>query len=135
MGEPYRHSIRVRWAECDPQGVVFNAHYLAYVDLSVTELWRAAFGSYGAMLARGVDIVVAEAQLRFFGPARFDDELLLEVGVTHMGNTSIASRHRFRRDGELLLEASIRHVLVDRETLAKTPIPDWVREGLARWRV
>ncbi len=28
------------------QGVVFNAHYLAYVDVAITELWRAAFGGY-----------------------------------------------------------------------------------------
>jgi acyl-CoA thioester hydrolase len=135
VGEPFRHTIRVRWAECDPQGVVFNAHYLAYVDISMTELWRAAFGSYEAMLDRGVDIVVAEAQLRFHGSARFDDELLLEVEVTHLGNTSIVSGHRFHRGGEQLLEASIRHVLVDRQSLSKTPIPDWAREGLAPWRV
>ncbi len=135
MGEPFRHSIRVRWAECDPQGVVFNAHYLGYVDVSITELWRAAFGGYGVMLARGVDIVVAEAQLRFFSPARFDDELLLEVGIRHLGNTSIVSGHHCHRDGELLVDASIRHVLVDRQTLGKTSIPDWARDGLAPWRV
>lgn len=129
------HSLRVRWSECDLQGVVFFAHYLTYVDLSITELWRAAFGSYGAMLARGVDVVVAEVHVRFRSPARFDDKLSLEVGVEHLGNTSIRSRHRFRRDGELLVEATIRHVLVDRETLSKTPIPDWMRDGLARWVV
>lgn len=135
MGESYAHSVRVRWAECDPQGVVFNAHYLAYVDLSITELWRAAFGSYDAMLARGVDIVVAHAELRFLSPARFDDELSLEVGVTHMGTTSIVTTHWFRRDEELLLEASVRHVFVGRETLTKTAIPEWARIGLAPWGV
>ena len=56
-------------------GVVFNAHYLAYFDVSITELWRAAFGGYQAMLDRGIDMVVAEAQLRFHASARFDDEL------------------------------------------------------------
>ncbi len=60
--------------------MVFNAHYLAYFDTSMTELWRAAFGGYGVMLERGIDMVVAEAQLPFRAPARFDDELTLEVG-------------------------------------------------------
>jgi len=64
MGEPFRHRLRPRYAECDAQGVVFNAHYLAYLDISMTELWRAAFGGYGEMLAKGVDMVVAEAALR-----------------------------------------------------------------------
>ena len=94
MGEPFIHTLRVRYAECDQQGVVFNAHYLAYVDVAITELWRAAFGSYGEMLERGLDVVVAEAQLRFRAAAHFDDEVTLEVTVTHMGNTSIVTRHR-----------------------------------------
>ena len=125
----------MRYAECDLQGVVFNAHYLAYFDVSITELWRAAFGSYDSMLARGVDMVVAEAQLRFLSPARFDDELTLEVAITQLGATSIVSRHRARRDTELLVEGTLRHVLVDRDQLAKTAIPDWAREGLAPWVV
>src|SRR5437879_2589715 len=133
MSEPFTHKLRVRYAECDVQGVVFNAHYLAYVDVGITELWRAAFGSYQAMLDRGVDVVVAEAQLRFRSPAKFDDELTLELAITHLGRTSIVSSHRIRRNQEALVDCTIRHVMVDRKTLAKTPIPTWAREGLAPW--
>lgn len=133
MGEPLAHHLRVRYAECDPQGVVFNAHFLAYFDMSITELWRAAFGSYQAMIDRGVDVVVAEAQLRYHRPAHFDEQLTLEIAITRLGTTSIASIQRVLRDGELLVEGSLRHVLVDREGLAKTEIPDWMREGLAPW--
>ncbi len=133
MGKPFTTPIRVRYAECDMQGVVFNAHYLAYVDLAITDLWRAAFGSYNSMLERDVDVVVAEAQLRFHASATFDDELTLAVLVTHLGTTSIISEHRIMRGEELLVRCDIRHVLVDRRTLAKTPIPDWIRERLAPW--
>ena len=41
---PFVHEIRVRYGECDPQGIVFNANYLAYFDVAFTELWRAAVG-------------------------------------------------------------------------------------------
>ena len=134
MPEPFVHHLRVRYAECDPQGVLFNAHYLAYIDHTVTELWRAAYGGYQTMLDRGVDIVVAEVRMRFLGSARFDDELELEAVVTHIGTTSLTSTHRFRRaDGELLLDAEIRHVFIDRATAVKAPMPDWVREGLQPW--
>ena len=37
----HRMPLRVRWAEVDKQGVVFNAHYLLYCDVCVTEYWRA----------------------------------------------------------------------------------------------
>jgi len=112
---------------------VFNAHYLTYVDVGITELWRAAFGSYETMLKRGVDVVVASANLSFRGSARFDDELRCEVAVTHLGNTSIITRHRIHRADVLLVEVEIRHVMVASETLGKTPIPDWLRAGLAPW--
>jgi len=135
MGEPFTHQLRVRYAECDPQGVVFNAHFLAYFDTSITELWRAAFGSYQAMLDRGVDVVVAEAQVHFRSPARFDEQLTLEIAVTQLGNTSITSSHRISRDGSPVVEGVLRHVLVDREELTKTPIPDWMRKQLAPWTV
>ncbi len=131
--KPFTHMLRVRYAECDAQGVVFNAHYLGYVDIGITELWRAALGSYQAMLERGVDVVVAEAHVRFRSPARFDDELRCEVVVAHLGNTSIVTRHRFMRAQEQLVEVEIRHVMVARDDLSKTPIPDWVRGGLAPW--
>ena len=135
MGQPFTHQLRVRYAECDPQGVVFNAHFLAYFDTSITELWRAAFGSYQAMLDRGVDVVVAEAQVHFRSPARFDEQLTLEIAVTQLGNTSITSSHRISRDGSPVVEGVLRHVLVDREELTKTPIPDWMRNQLAPWTV
>ena len=135
MGTPFVHPLRVRYAECDMQGVVFNAHYLAYFDISMTELWRAAFGGYQAMLDRGVDMVVAETGLRFHQPARFDDLLTLEVAISRLGTTSIHSRHRIRRDEVALVDGTLRHVLVDRETLTKTEIPDWARAGLEPWVV
>jgi acyl-CoA thioester hydrolase len=135
VGQPFSHELRVRFAECDPQGVVFNAHYLAYFDVSITELWRAAFGSYQTMIDRGVDVVVAEARLSFSRPARFDDVLTLEVEVTRLGTTSILTRHRVSRDGEHLVEGELRHVLVELPGLTKTPLPDWTRDGLAPWVV
>jgi acyl-CoA thioester hydrolase len=134
MAEPFIHRLRVRYSECDSQGVLFNANYLAYIDHTITELWRAAYGGYRAMLDRGVDIVVAEVRMRFLGSARFDEEIEVEAAVIDMGTTSITSSHRFRRsDGELLLDAQIRHVFIDRESAVKTPMPDWARVGLQRW--
>ena len=130
MGEPFRHELRVRYAECDQQGVVFNAHYLAFFDTSINELFRAALGSYQAMLDRGVDMVVAEARLRFRSPARFDDVLTLEAGIAHLGTTSITTEHRITRDGDLLVEGTTRHVVVDRTTYGKIPMPGWLREQL-----
>jgi acyl-CoA thioester hydrolase len=130
---PFVHPLRVRYGECDPQQIVFNANYFAYFDVGMTELWRAAIGSYGLMMERGVDMVVAEASARFLGAARFDDALQLEVAITRLGRTACTTRHRVLRDGEVLVEGAMRHVFVDPHTLQKLPIPDWLRESLEPW--
>jgi acyl-CoA thioester hydrolase len=128
---PFSHRLRVRYGECDAQGIVFNANYLAYVDVALTELWREAFGSYGAMVARGVDTVVHESNLLFRASARFDELLTIAGGFEPLGRTSAVLRLSFSREEELLVEARQRYVFVDAESWTKTEIPDWVREGLA----
>ncbi len=128
---PFSHQLRVRYGECDAQGIVFNANYLAYVDVALTELWRAAFGSYETMVEGGVDTVVHEANLLFRASARFDDLVAIEGGFEPPGRTSAVLRLAFKREQELLVEARLRYVFVDGKSWQKTEIPGWVREGLA----
>ena len=127
---PFSHELRVRYGECDAQGIVFNANFLAYVDVVLTEIWRESMGSYDALLATGVDTVVGECNLRFLAPGRFDDILQIEAGFDGLGTTSTILRLWFRRDDELLVEADVRYVFVDLENWQKSPIPDAVRKGL-----
>ena len=136
MAEPFRHRLRVRWSECDLQGVVFYPQYLCYLDHTVTELLRAAFGSWGEMVAgQGVEMVVAEAGMRYRRSARFDDELEIAATVTRLGDTSVSTSYSISRlpDGELLTEGELRHVFVDPEHFRKREMPDAIRAGLARF--
>ncbi|HEX7279406.1 MAG TPA: thioesterase family protein [Solirubrobacterales bacterium] len=130
MSAPFIHSFRIRYSECDPQGIVFNANYVAYFDNGFTELWREAFGSYAVMEERGVDMVVAELNVEFRAPARFDELVTLDIGFERLGTTAMSSHLRLHRKEELLVEGRIRHVVVDAESWQKTEIPGWLREGL-----
>jgi acyl-CoA thioester hydrolase len=127
---PYVHRLRVRYSECDAQQHVFNANYLMYFDVTMTELWRDRLGGYDEMLAAGVDMVVAEVTIRYLAPARFDDELEIEPVVSHLGTTSLVTRLLVRRGDDLLAEGELRHVFVDTQTMTKTPLPDPVRAAL-----
>jgi acyl-CoA thioester hydrolase len=120
----------VRYGECDPQGIVFNANYLLYFDVAFTEMWREAVGPWQEMVGRGIDAVVAETHLSFRAPARFDDELLLRVQVASLGTTAVTTEIDVMRGDELLLAGWLRHVCVSTDTWRKTEIPDWVRDGL-----
>jgi acyl-CoA thioester hydrolase len=136
MSAPFRHRLRVRWSECDLQGVVFYPQYLAYLDHAVTELWREAVGPYGQMTSEhGVDMVVAEAALRYRDSARFDDELEIAATVIRLGGTSITTKFAIERvsDGALLTEGELRHVFVDPGDFRKREMPAPVRAGLERF--
>lgn len=134
MAEPFRHTLRVRFHECDPQNVVFNANFLAYADIAITELYREAFGSWSVpMDEHGVDMVVAEANTKYFAPLHFDEELNLAATVTHLGTTSVITAIAMERGGDQIAEVMLRHVVIDANTRQKTPIPDSLRTGLQRY--
>jgi acyl-CoA thioester hydrolase len=130
VSEEFRFTQRVRYHECDPQGVVFNGNYLAYFDVGMTELWREA-GGYEEMISDGTDMVVAEAGVRYIAPLRFDDEFEVVLTVTRLGTTSMTTSLRLERGGETTTEGELRHVFVTAGEGEKVPVPEAVREGLA----
>lgn len=128
---PLVHRLRVRYNECDAQGHVFNANYFVYFDIALTELWREAFGSYAALTAEGLDLVVAETGARFRAPARFDDELGVTLTIERLGNTSMVSAITIARDTDVLVEGRIVHIFVRADRVSeKASIPDHVRQVL-----
>jgi acyl-CoA thioester hydrolase len=129
VGEPFRHNLRVRYNECDPQGVVFNANYLTYFDLTMTELWRE-LGGYQAMVDAGVDMVVAEARVLYRSPLRFDDEFEARAMVTRLGDTSMTTEIELARDGKVAADGELRYVFIETGGGAKQPIPDAIRNRL-----
>ena len=109
---------------------MFNANYVAYFDVILTELWREALGSYQDMVDAGTDMVVAEVNVRFLGPARFDDVIDFEARLTRLGETSMSTRIDSRTNGEPVVQGEIRHVFIDPATKAKTPMPQNIRDAL-----
>lgn len=130
-----RHEIRVRYSDCDPQGVLFNANYLTYFDIALTELWREAIGPYETVMeTHGVDLVVAEVTIRYLAPVRFDELVDVVGAVRHLGTTSLQTALRIERKGAeagTAAEGEMRHVFVRYGSSEKTPIPDDVRAALA----
>ena len=133
MTPPFVHRLRVRYHECDLQGIVFNANHFSYFDVALTELWREAFGSYRALLDAGSDLLVREATATFHAPTRFDDEIDIELTIARLGTTSVVFAIQERRAGELLVDGRLVHVFVDRVTHEKHPIPDAIRARLLPW--
>jgi acyl-CoA thioester hydrolase len=132
----FRHRLRVRYGECDPQGVVFNANYLAYFDVILTEFWREAIGDYNSMIdEHGADMVVAESRIRYLGPAAFDEELDFELRVARLGTTALSTLIDGGVGERPVVAGEMRHVFIDPATKAKRSMPDEIRAGLEPYLV
>jgi acyl-CoA thioester hydrolase len=132
MVPDFRVLLRVRYAECDAQGVVFNARYGDYVDLAMTEFMRALLGGYATLLARGLDTQVVRLATDWSGPARFDEVLALRVRPLRLGNTSFTLHVDIRGwpDERAVAVSEITYVLVSAGDHRKQPLPDDLRAQL-----
>jgi len=84
----FRERLRVRWAEVDMQGIVFNGHYLMYIDTAVAGYWRALAVPYqAAMRQLGGDLYVRKATLEYHASARYDELVEIAVRCARNGKT------------------------------------------------
>ncbi|HVU02176.1 MAG TPA: thioesterase family protein [Polyangiaceae bacterium] len=130
-GFRFSHRLRVRWAEVDPQGVVFNGNYLTYFDVGITEYWRALGLAYpDGFLKHGVDTFAVKATIEFSSPARYDDEIDVSVRCSKLGRTSFTTMLAVRRGDELLVTGEMIYVCVDPKARKPVPVPDAIREKI-----
>ncbi len=127
----HRLPLRVRWAEVDLQGVVFNGHYLAYCDVCITEYWRAIGMTYpAAFLAVGSDLFVRKATLEYHAPARYDDELEICGRTARLGTTSLLFKVEMYRRGQTatpLIAGELVYVNTDAASKSTLALPDVLR--------
>ena len=125
-------ALRVRWAEVDMQQVVFNAHYLMYVDTALAGYWRAAALPYEATLAAlSGDLFVRKATLEYHAPARYDDPLAVGIRLDHIGNSTLRFAAGLFRGEQLLVEGELVYVWTDAATRRPCTVPASLRETLA----
>ncbi len=119
--------IRVRYQETDGQGRVHHANYLTWFELGRVELLRAAGHSYRELENGGILLVIAEAQVRYYLPALFDDVLRLLTTTVKAKGARIEHRYEIFRGEERLVEGKTTVACVDRSG-RPTRLPLWLRE-------
>jgi acyl-CoA thioester hydrolase len=132
MPSPLITPLQVRYAECDMQGRVFNAHYLTWFDMANSDALRTITGfSYLELVERwGIELVAAESTLRWLAPARFDEALEVEATFDAPTTSSLTSHYTLRRGDAVLTTGTLRHVCVDAQTFQKAPWPEAFRAAL-----
>lgn len=127
----FRHleSLRVRWAEIDAQGIVFNGHYLTYLDTAISGYWRAlAIPYHDTMKSLGGDLYVRRATLDYRGSARYDDRLDIGIRVREFGNSSMMVDAAVFHGEQMLVQAEMIYVFADPATQTPLRLPDALRQ-------
>jgi len=127
--------LRVRWAEVDMQKIVFNGHYLTYIDTAVAEYWRAIGLPYpGGYVERYAnDMFLRKATVEYLGSARYDDLLTVCCRVAKLGRSSMTFAFEIYRDKEdaALVSAELVYVNADPKTMTAAPLPQEVRARIS----
>ena len=119
-------SAPVRYGECDQQGVVFNAHYLAYADEAVEHVLGGLGSPYAELLARGLDFSVVASELSWSAPARWGDVVEVDGLVERVGRTSFVVSLTISVGDRLCCRVRTTYVLTDHER-TPTRVPDDLR--------
>lgn len=143
MTAPFTYTFCVRYAEVDPQAVVFNSRYLEYADLLITEYWRAIDLHFGDGSAENVDRAndgegnlefhVVKAEVDYIKPIRVDELIEGRAMTMRVGTSSVATTIELWGTGAAAdLRSSIKlvHVHVDLESGTAIPVPDFARARL-----
>ncbi|MEP7280923.1 MAG: YbgC/FadM family acyl-CoA thioesterase [Rubrivivax sp.] len=123
--------LRVRWAEVDAQKIVFNGHYLMYLDTAVAGYWRALALPYEAsMHALEGDLYVRKSTLGYEGSARYDDRLEVGLRCARVGTSSMVFDGAVFRGAQRLVAGELVYVFADPATQTSKPVPALLREIL-----
>ena len=104
----FKTLVRVRWMECDAQGIVYNGAYLGYLEIGQAEYYRnLGFAVYIIPKSGYFDFAVVKSTLEFKAPARVDEMIELHVRVSKIGNTSLTLKMEIYPEGSERLLTSI----------------------------
>ena len=128
---PFKFSAKTRvgFSDTDAQGIVYYGRYMPYFDLARVEYHR-----HLDMIRadpRGEQFVMRAMTVEYHAPARFDDEIEVDVRVRRIGTSSVTYEFAAYLAGDVLaVTATQTAVLVDLAEHKPCPVPDWWREKI-----
>lgn len=123
--------VRVYYEDTDTAGVVYYAGYLRFLERGRTE-WLRALGVEQFRLAQeaGVVFAVRSLNIEYLKPARLDDVLAVLTELTLPGRAQVTLKQRIERDGETLVEASVRIACLNTKTMKPAALPAALRNKM-----
>lgn len=132
--EVFRRDVQIRFAHCDPAGIVFYPQYFVILNGLMEDWFTEGLGvDFADMVTRRkIGIPTARIDCTFSSPSYLGEQLSLGVSVTRIGDKSISIEVTGSANGELRLKATQTIVMMCLATKKSIPIPADIRSGLLR---
>ncbi len=124
---------RVIYGDTDQSGAVYHANFIRWFEAARCEFLRVRGASYEKMSRAGANFPVVEVQCRYLRPARFEDEVQVEVELTEIKRATVRFGYRVRvgDDAAPVAEGWTLHGCTDASGKL-VRIPDDVRAAVSR---
>ena len=128
--QPITYDRRLRFSDCDAQGIVYNPNYLVYWDDAFTDYMDAIGCSWDFMVSMGDDVVLARTEIDYRRSAGMGQVVRTTARVVRIGRSSILFEYLTvdAETGDTLVEGRQVQVIVDHETMRPKRVPDYLRE-------
>ena len=127
------HTLRVRWRECDVQGIAYYGSYIDFIDVAQAEYFRnLGILTHNTESRKLFDLAAVKVTLEYKSPAKIDDLIDVHIRVHKMGFTSIAKRWEIYLSGTNKLLATGETISVNYESVSgeSRPLPDEIRRDI-----
>ncbi|TKC88426.1 acyl-CoA thioesterase [Trinickia terrae] len=127
--------VRIRFAHCDPAGIVFFPQYLVLTNCLVEDWFTERLGiDYAHMIGvRRVGLPIVKLECEFSRPSRMGETITLALTVTTLGRRSIGLDIVGSHGDEIRFHATQVLVTTSLETGASIDIPVDIREALTHF--
>jgi acyl-CoA thioester hydrolase len=131
-GYPFEHTVRVRFAETDAQGIAHHASFVVWLEEARVAYLAAFAGGYQAIRDRGIEALTTGVHLEYERAAAFDDVLVIGVRCAEIRGARFRYEYAVERGGVCVAHGWTTHATVDAATHRPTRVPAWFVEDVLR---
>src|SRR5260370_32473539 len=118
--------LRVRYAETDNMGLVYQLNFAIWFEVGRVELMRQLGLEYRAMEKEdNCHIPVVDLRVRYKAPALYDDEIVVRTRIANARQSLLHFSYEVFRAGDrtLLATGETMHIIVD-DKFQRRPLPE-----------
>lgn len=130
--EPFVHTIRVGWADCDPALIAYTGRIPCFALEAIDAWWEKNVGSnwFELNIDRNIGTPFVHMSIDFLSPITPRHRLVCKVSLLKIGNSSVRFGVSGSQDNVLCFEGEFVSVVVVADTMKSQRVPDEILESI-----